>query len=128
RPTAQGAISQNLVSVLTATVGPIPIAFIVIVLGAGVLDLWLHASGSGLAVRAVGYDERSAKRGGIRTTWVRVRALLIAGLLAAAASFFAMARPPIGNAPTAPAVALNSRTAAGRGGAALAGGGATSRR
>src|SRR5690606_2726629 len=52
RPTAQGQISQNLVKVLTATAGPIPIAFIVIVLGAGALDLWLHASGSGLAVRA----------------------------------------------------------------------------
>ncbi|HEX7100626.1 MAG TPA: amidohydrolase family protein [Acidimicrobiia bacterium] len=125
RPTAQGAISQNLVSVLTATVGPIPIAFIVIVLGAGVLDLWLHASGSGLAVRAVGYDERSAKRGGIRTTWVRVRALLIAGLLAAIASFFVMARSPIGNASIGSAFALNSITAAVLGGASLAGGRAT---
>ncbi|HLU52868.1 MAG TPA: amidohydrolase family protein [Acidimicrobiia bacterium] len=125
RPTAQGQISQTLVSFLTATVGPIPIAFIVIVLGAGALDLWLHASGSGLAVRAVGYDERSAKRGGIRTTWVRVRALLIAGLLAGVASFFVMARSPIGNATIGSAFALNSITAAVLGGASLAGGRAT---
>lgn len=125
RPTAQGQISQNLVKVLTATAGPIPIAFIVIVLGAGALDLWLHASGSGLAVRAVGYDEKSAKRGGIRTTWVRVRALLLAGLLAAVASFFVMARSPIGNATIGSAFALNSITAAVLGGASLAGGRAT---
>ncbi len=125
RPTAQGQISQSLVKVLTATAGPIPIAFIVIVLGAGALDLWLHASGSGLAVRAVGYDEKSAKRGGIRTTWVRVRALLLAGLLAAVASFFVMARSPIGNATIGSAFALNSITAAVLGGASLAGGRAT---
>ena len=32
----------------------------------------------GLELRAVGFDERSAKRGGIRTNWVRVRALIFA--------------------------------------------------
>ena len=58
RPTAQGIISDDLVSFLRTSVGPIPIAFILIVVGAGLLDLWLHASGSGLEVRAVGFDER----------------------------------------------------------------------
>jgi cytosine/adenosine deaminase-related metal-dependent hydrolase/ribose/xylose/arabinose/galactoside ABC-type transport system permease subunit len=125
RPTAQGAISADLVSVLTTRVGPIPVAFIVIVVGAGLLDLWLHASGSGLAVRAVGFDERSAKRGGIKTNWVRVRALLLAGVLAAVASFFVMARSPIGNASIGSTFALNSITAAVLGGASLAGGRAT---
>ncbi|HEX6287333.1 MAG TPA: hypothetical protein VFZ80_07595, partial [Acidimicrobiia bacterium] len=61
RPTAQGIISGDLVGFLTTTVGPIPIAFFVILAGAGALDLWLHASGSGLQVRAVGFDETAAK-------------------------------------------------------------------
>jgi len=125
RPTAQGTISADLVSFLTARVGPVPVAFILILVGAGLLDVWLHASGSGLQVRAVGYDERAAKRGGIRTNWVRVRALLIAGLLAATASFFVMARSPIGNASIGSTFALNSITAAVLGGASLAGGRAT---
>jgi cytosine/adenosine deaminase-related metal-dependent hydrolase/ribose/xylose/arabinose/galactoside ABC-type transport system permease subunit len=125
RPTAQGSISSDLVGFLTATVGPIPIAFLVIVAGAALLDLWLHASGSGLSVRAVGFDERSAKRGGIRTNWVRVRALLLTSVLAAAASFFVMARSPIGNAQIGSSFALNSITAAVLGGASLAGGRAT---
>lgn len=125
RPTAQGAISGRLVDILTATVGPVPIAFIVLVIGAGALDFWLHSSGSGLAVRAVGFDERAAKRGGIPTNWVRVRALLIVGLLAAVASFFVIARSPIGNAQIGSAFALNSITAAVLGGASLAGGRAT---
>jgi 5-methylthioadenosine/S-adenosylhomocysteine deaminase len=125
RPTAQGVISEDLASTLTASVGPIPIAFIVIVAAAGLADLWLHASGSGLELRAVGFDERSAKRGGMRTNWVRVRALLLSALLAAVASFFVMARSPIGNATIGSTFALNSITAAVLGGASIAGGRAT---
>jgi cytosine/adenosine deaminase-related metal-dependent hydrolase/ribose/xylose/arabinose/galactoside ABC-type transport system permease subunit len=125
RPTAQGIISADLVSFLTASVGPIPITLVVIVVGAVLLDVWLHASGSGLEVRAVGYDERSAKRGGIRTNWVRVRALLSCSLLATVAAFFVMARSPLGNAQIGSTFALNSITAAVLGGASLAGGRAT---
>jgi 5-methylthioadenosine/S-adenosylhomocysteine deaminase len=125
RPTAQGIISDDLVSFLKTSVGPIPIAFIVIVVGAGLLDVWLHASGSGLRVRAVGFDDRAAKRGGISTNWIRVRALLLSGVLAAVAALFVMARSPIGNAQIGSSFALNSITAAVLGGAALAGGRAT---
>jgi cytosine/adenosine deaminase-related metal-dependent hydrolase/ribose/xylose/arabinose/galactoside ABC-type transport system permease subunit len=125
RPTAQGVINGGFVSLLTTSVGPIPIAFIVVVVGAALMDVWLHASGSGLQLRAVGFDERSAKRGGVRTNWVRVRALLLAALLATVASFFVMARSPIGNAQIGSTFALSSITAAVLGGASLAGGKAT---
>jgi len=125
RPTAQGIISGDLASLLTSRWGPVPVAFIIVVAGAGLLDLWLHASGSGLQVRAVGYDEPAAKRGGIRTNWVRVRALVITSVLAAVASFFVMARSPIGNAQVGSTFALASITAAVLGGASLAGGRAT---
>jgi cytosine/adenosine deaminase-related metal-dependent hydrolase/ribose/xylose/arabinose/galactoside ABC-type transport system permease subunit len=125
RPTAQGVISPDLVSVLTTSIGPIPVAFIVIVVGAVLADVWLHASGSGLELRAVGFDERSAKRGGVSTNWLRVRALLLSAVLAAVASFFVMARSSIGNAQIGSTFALNSITAAVLGGASLAGGRAT---
>ncbi len=125
RPTAQGIISADLVAFLKTSIGPIPIAFVAVVVGAALLDVWLHASGSGLQLRAVGFDERSAKRGGIRTNWVRVRALLLSSVLAAVAAFFVMARSPIGNAQIGSTFALNSITAAVLGGASLAGGRAT---
>ncbi len=125
RPTAQGVISDDLVSFLRTSVGAIPIAFIVIVVGAGALDVWLHGSGSGLKVRAVGFDDRAAKRGGIRNDSIRVRALVLSGLIAAIASLFVMARSPIGNAQIGSSFTLNSITAAVLGGAALAGGRAT---
>ena len=125
RPTAQGVINPGLVSALTTTIGPIPVAFIVIVVGAALADVWLHASGSGLGLRAAGFDERSAKRGGVRTNWLRVRALVLSAVLAAVAAFFVMARSPIGNATIGSTFALNSITAAVLGGASLAGGRAT---
>jgi cytosine/adenosine deaminase-related metal-dependent hydrolase len=95
------------------------------VVGAGALDFWLHASGSGLQVRSVGFDERSARRSGVRTTWVRVRALVLSALFAALASYFVMARSGVGNAQIGSSYALNSITAAVLGGAALSGGRAT---
>jgi 5-methylthioadenosine/S-adenosylhomocysteine deaminase len=125
RPTAQGAISGGFVSFLRASVGPIPIAFIILAVVAALMDLWLHASGSGLQVKAVGFDERSAKRGGVSTNWIRVRALIFAATLAAVASFLVMARTPVGNAQVGSTFALNSITAAVLGGASLAGGRAT---
>jgi cytosine/adenosine deaminase-related metal-dependent hydrolase/ribose/xylose/arabinose/galactoside ABC-type transport system permease subunit len=125
RPTPQGAISDDLASFLRTSVGPVPIAFVVIVVGAGLLDLWLHGSGSGLRVRAVGFDDRAAKRGGIRNNAIRVRALMLSGLIAAIAAVFVMVRSPIGNAQIGSSFTLNSITAAVLGGAALAGGRAT---
>lgn len=125
RPSAQGVISSTFTGWLKASIGPVPIAFIVVALGAVALDAWLHGSGSGLELRAVGYDDRSARRSGVRTTWVRVRALILSAVLAAVASFFVMARSPIGNAQIGDTFALSSITAAVLGGASLAGGRAT---
>ena len=126
RPTAQGVISPDLRSTLAATIGPIPVAFIVI-LGLVVLaDVWLHGSGRGLDVRAVGFDEPSAKRDGVSTNWIRVRALILSAVLAAVAAFFVIAaQSSTGNAQIGGPYALRSITAAVLGGAALAGGRAT---
>src|SRR4029077_19865510 len=82
RGTPAGVIDRDFTKLLSARVGPIPLAFIAVVVGAAALDYWLHASGSGLQVSAVGYDERSAKRGGVRTTPVRVRALVLSAVFA----------------------------------------------
>lgn len=125
RETPSGTISPTFVSWLKTSVGPVPVAFIVVVVGAVLLDYWLQATGSGLKLRATGFDERSAKRSGIRTNWMRVRALLLSAVLAAIASFFVMSRSPVGNAQIGSSFALNSITAAVLGGASLAGGRAT---
>ena len=125
RPTPGGTIDPAFTSLLRGGIGAIPIAFILVVVGAGLLDLWLHASGSGLKVSAVGFDERSAKRSGVRTNWVRVRALMLSALFAAVAALFVMTRSGVGNAQIGASYTLNSITAAVLGGAALSGGRAT---
>jgi 5-methylthioadenosine/S-adenosylhomocysteine deaminase len=125
RETPGGIIDRDFTSVLAARVGPVPIAFLVVVLGAGALDYWLYATGSGLKLRSTGFDEQSAKRNGVRTKWVRTRALVLSALFATVASFLVMTRSGIGNAQIGESFALNSITAAVLGGAALSGGRAT---
>jgi cytosine/adenosine deaminase-related metal-dependent hydrolase/ribose/xylose/arabinose/galactoside ABC-type transport system permease subunit len=125
RPTPGGTIDPEFTSLLRGGIGPVPLALILVVVGAGLLDLWLHASGSGLKVSAVGFDERSAKRSGVRTNWVRVRALVLSALFAAVAALFVMTRSSVGNAQIGTSYTLNSITAAVLGGAALSGGRAT---
>ncbi len=125
RGTPGGVIDRDFTRALTERIGPIPVAFLAVAAGAAALDYWLHASGSGLQVSSSGFDDRSAKRSGVRTRWVRVRALVVTSLLAAAASFFLMAQAGIGNAQIGDSYALISITAAVLGGTALTGGRAT---
>ena len=125
RPTAGGTIDGGLTDWFSTGVGAVPIAFLVVLAMVALLDYWLHASGSGLQLRSTGFDERSAKRSGVRTNWTRVRALLLSASFAAAASFFVMVLSPVGNAQVGDSYVLSSITAAVLGGAALAGGRAT---
>lgn len=120
-----GIINRDLTQWLSSRLGPVPVAFIAVVVAAAALDYWLHASGHGLQLRATGYDEMSAKRNGVRTKWVRARALVLSALFAALAAFFVMSRSGIGNAQIGDSYALSSITAAVLGGAALSGGRAT---
>ncbi|MGZ8594792.1 MAG: amidohydrolase family protein [Actinomycetota bacterium] len=125
RETPGGIINRDLTQWLSSRLGPVPVAFIAVVVAAAALDYWLHASGHGLQLRATGYDEMSAKRNGVRTKWVRARALVLSALFAALAAFFVMSRSGIGNAQIGDSYALSSITAAVLGGAALSGGRAT---
>ncbi len=125
RETPSGTIDPVFIGWLKASWGPVPLAFIVVAAGAILLDYWLHGTRSGLVVRSTGFDQRAAKRSGVRTNWIQVRALLISATLAAIASFYVMSRSPVGNAQIGSSYALNSITAAVLGGASLAGGRAT---
>jgi cytosine/adenosine deaminase-related metal-dependent hydrolase/ribose/xylose/arabinose/galactoside ABC-type transport system permease subunit len=125
RETPGGIISRDFTSLLKTKVGAVPVAFLLVVAAAGALDYWLHASGPGLQLRSTGFDEIAAKRNGVRTRWVRARALVLSALFAALAAFFVMTRSGIGNAQIGDSYALSSITAAVLGGAALSGGRAT---
>ena len=125
RETPGGIINRDFTEWLRSDIGPVPVIFLVCVVAAGALDYWLHATGSGLQLRSTGFDDVAAKRNGVHTKWVRVRALVLSAAFAAVAAFFVMSRSGIGNASIGESYAINSITAAVLGGAALAGGRAT---
>ena len=117
----EGPISPELVDALTTSVGFVPLAFIGVVVLAVVADLWLYRTRSGLAVRAVGLDEVSARRLGMRTGRTVFLAFVGCSLMAAVAAFYLAAQVQIGS-PLIGGYALESIAAAVLGGASLAGG------
>ena len=117
----EGAINQGFVHAMTKSVGFMPIAFIGVVVLAVVWDLWLYRSRSGLALRAAGLDETSARRLGTNTGRVVFLAFVVCSLMASIAGFFSAAQIQTGS-PIIGGYALQSIVAAVLGGASLAGG------
>jgi ribose transport system ATP-binding protein len=117
----EGAISSDAVDGLTKSVSFVPLAFIGVVVFAVLADLWLYRSRSGLALRAVGLDETSARRLGMRTGVAVILAFVVCSLMASIAGFYLAAQVQIGS-PIIGNYALESIAAAVLGGASLAGG------
>ena len=122
RPQPEGSISLDFISAMSETIGFVPYAFIVLVALAALGELWLLRTGSGLTTRAVGLREEAARRVGVRTTRIHVRAYIVAGIVAAVAGVFLASQTGVG-APTAGAgFTLGSVAATVLGGASLFGG------
>jgi ribose/xylose/arabinose/galactoside ABC-type transport system permease subunit len=117
----EGTISTEFASAMKTSVGFLPIAFIGVVVLAVLWDLWLYRSRGGLAVRAVGLDETSARRLGANAGRVVFAAFVVCSLMAVVAGFFSAALIQTGS-PIIGGYALQSIVAAVLGGASLAGG------
>ncbi len=117
----EGAINTDVVDGLTKSVGFVPLAFVGVAALAVLADLWLYRSRSGLALRAVGLDETSARRLGMRTGIAVMVAFVVCSLMAAIAGFYLASQVQIGS-PIIGNYALESIAAAVLGGASLAGG------
>jgi ribose transport system ATP-binding protein len=99
----------------------VPLAFVGVAVLAVLADLWLYRSRTGLAVRAVGLDETSSRRLGMRTGHVMILAFVVCSVMASIAGFYLAAEVQIGS-PIIGDYALESIAAAVLGGASLAGG------
>jgi ribose transport system ATP-binding protein len=117
----EGSISSDAVDTLTTSWSFVPVAFIGVVVLALLGDLWLRRSRTGMALRAVGLDETSSRRLGIRTDHVVILAFVACSVLASVAGFYLAAEVQIGS-PIIGNQALESIAAAVLGGASLAGG------
>ena len=122
RPSPGGLISEEFTGLLKMRVGALPVAFFVILALAIAADYWLYRTRGGLRLRAVGFREEAAKRNGVRTTFVQLRAYLLSAVIATFAGFFLASEVGTGTPVVGSAYTLPSIAAAVLGGAALSGG------
>jgi len=122
RPTPKGAISFEFTDKLLHSVGFMPIAMLVITAVAVLADFWLYRTSGGLAARAMGLDEESAARRGVRVGFLFVRAFFISAFAAALGGFFLAAQVGVGDPTAGLSFTLTSIAAAVLGGASLLGG------
>ena len=116
-----GSINLDAIDALETSVGFMPFAFIAVALFVVLTDLWLNRTRTGLALRAVGFDETSSRRLGMRTGRIVIFAFVACSVMASIAGFYLAAQVQIGS-PLIGNYALESIAAAVLGGASLAGG------
>ena len=122
RPTPKGAISFEFIDKLLFSVGFMPVALVAIAIVAVLADVWLYRTSGGLAARAMGLDEDSAARRGVRVGFLFVRAFFISAFAAAVGGFFLAAQVGVGDPTAGLSFTLTSIAAAVLGGASLLGG------
>ncbi len=118
----EGIINSSVTGALKTKVGPFPVAFIVLVLFAFLLEAALRYSRWGLRLRAVGSDEEAARRVGVNVT----RTVMLAYVAVSACVFLGglilMAQIGIGDPSQGANFTLTSITAVVLGGTSLLGG------
>jgi ribose transport system ATP-binding protein len=122
RPFQGGYISTTVTGYITATIGYVPIAFIVAVIVAVGLELALRFTSWGRGLRAVGSHEESARRLGIKVNRTHVFAYVACALLTFVGALLLMAQIGVGDPTQGVSYTLSSITAVVLGGASLLGG------
>ena len=117
-----GLISRSVTDAITARVGAVPVAFIVLVLVTFAMEYMLRFRGWGLRIRAVGSDEESARRLGVRTTRTIVGGYVIVSLFTFLGALLLLAQLGIGDPAQGVGYTLTSITAVVLGGTSLLGG------
>lgn len=122
RPEPGGYIHSDVTSGLKACVGPIPIAFLVIVAVAVAMEVLLRRTRFGLKLRSVGSDSVRAHQLGVDVARMQVAAYVICALFAAAGGVMLASQVGIGDPAVGANYTLTSITAVVLGGASIFGG------
>lgn len=117
-----GLISRTATDLITTQLGPVPVAFIVLVVAAVAMEYLLRTGRWGLNLRAVGSDEESARRLGVRTTRTVVTGYVIVSLFTFLGALVLLAQLGIGDPAQGIGYTLTSITAVVLGGTSLLGG------
>lgn len=122
RPTRGGVISTAVTEPMKVLAGPIPLVFIAVVLIGVLLNYGLKKTRPGIALRAVGSREESARVNGLSPRLTRLFAYASCSLLAGLAGVLLMAQTGTGDPGAGLNYTLIGITAAVLGGASLFGG------
>lgn len=122
RPVPGGLINSTVTGWITETVGPIPLAFIVLVILTLVMEWVLRRTRWGKELRGLGSDEESARRLGVKTTAVALSAYVSISAFVFLGAIVLMAQIGIGDAAQGVGYTLSSVTAVVLGGTSLLGG------
>lgn len=117
-----GNIADGVTAFLQLGVGPVPNVFILLVIAAVVMECLLRYSGWGRRLRAVGSDEGSARRVGVKVDRTVVLGYVVASLFVFLGSVVLLVQLGIGDPTQGVGYTLSSITAVVLGGTSLLGG------
>ena len=122
RPAPGGYINSSITDALMVKVGPIPVTFIILVIIAVILEIFLRHSKWGVELRASGSNEESARRLGVNINRTIIGAYIGSALFAALGAVIIMSIIGLGDPAQGTAYTLQSITAVVLGGTSLLGG------
>jgi ribose transport system ATP-binding protein len=122
RPQPGGNITTGVISAIQMKIGSVPVAFIVAIVLAIALEVALRYSRWGMSLRAIGSNEQSAARIGVRTNRTALGAFIACSLLTALGAVMVMAQLGIGDPNQGTGYTLTSIAAVVLGGTSLFGG------
>ena len=122
RDVPDGYINSSVVQVITAQLGPIPVAFIVLAISVVAGEYALRNTRAGWQLRATGSDEESARRAGLRIDRIIILGYIACALFAALGAVMLMAQIGVGDPREGGNYTLSSITAVVLGGTSLRGG------
>jgi ribose transport system ATP-binding protein len=122
RDSPEGIISRTVTDAITLKLGPVPVAFLLLLATTVVMEFILRKRRWGLRVRAVGSDEESARRVGVPVTRTIVFAYVAVSVCTFLGALVLLAQLGIGDPAQGVGYTLSSITAVVLGGTSLAGG------
>jgi ribose transport system ATP-binding protein len=117
-----GYINADVVDVIQYTVGPIPVAFIVLVAAALLAELALRHRRWGWRLRATGSDEEAARRVGVKINRTVILGYVLTSLFTALGAVMLMGQIGVGDPSQGVGYTMSSITAVVLGGTSLLGG------
>jgi ribose transport system ATP-binding protein len=117
-----GYINADVVAVIQYAVGPIPVAFIVLIAAALFAELLLRRRRWGWRLRATGSDEESARRAGVKIDRTVILGYVVTSLFTVLGAVMLMGQIGVGDPSQGIGYTLSSITAVVLGGTSLLGG------